>query len=130
MSNYNGWLREALQHLDLIAGGSEESDQMKTFLEALTGERNEDQCRIALAGLEFIATLLRKNADYGSSVWNPPALCPQMGIGATILVRMSDKVSRIASLQDKEAEVAESIEDTIKDLGAYALLWLARPQES
>lgn len=89
---------------------------------------NEDQRRIAQVGLEFVATLLAKNADYGSSVWNAPVLKPTLDTGDAILVRMSDKVARIASLSVKDAEVSESLEDTIKDLGAYALLWLARPR--
>ncbi len=91
---------------------------------------NPDQRRIAVTGLEWLATLLAKNSDYGSSVWKPPALKPEMDAGDAILVRMSDKVARIASLQSKEAEVDESLEDTIKDLGAYAILWLARPKEA
>ena len=89
---------------------------------------NENQHRIAQIGTEWLATLLKKNSDYGSSVWKPPALKPGMDAGDAILVRMSDKVSRIASLQEKGPEVAESLEDTIADLGAYALLWLARPK--
>ncbi len=87
-----------------------------------------DQQRVAAVGLEWLATLLNKNSDYGSSVWKPPCLKPGMDPGDAILVRMSDKVSRIASLQSKEAQVDESLEDTVKDLGAYAILWLARPE--
>jgi hypothetical protein len=95
---------------------------------ALNGT-DEDQKRIARVGLEWVATLLKKNADYGSSVWKPPALKPSLSAGDAILIRMSDKVSRIGSLSTKGAEVAESLEDTVQDLGAYALLWLARPTE-
>lgn len=94
--------------------------------EALNGQ-NTDQQRIAEQGLELVALLLRKNADYGSSAWNPPTLKPTLSVGDAILVRMSDKVARIATLAIKEAEVAESLEDTIRDLGGYAILWLARP---
>lgn len=90
---------------------------------------NENQVRIAEIGLEWLSTLLKKNADYGSSVWKAPALKPGMDAGDAILVRMSDKVSRIASLQENGPEVSESLEDTMADLGAYALLWLARPKE-
>lgn len=38
------------------------------FQEALAGRRGPDQQRIAEEGLNFIQTLLKKNADYGSSV--------------------------------------------------------------
>lgn len=95
--------------------------------EALLSD-NPDQKRIAEVGLDFIATLLMKNADYGSSAWNPPLLKPTLDPGDAILVRMSDKAARIASLATKDAQVKETLEDTIKDLGAYSLLWLSRPK--
>lgn len=96
---------------------------------ALDGKRGEDQQRIAQAGLDFIDTLLRKNNDYGSSVWKKPLLAPNTDVAAAILVRMTDKVERLISLQSKAAEViSESFDDTMKDLGAYALLYLARPK--
>jgi hypothetical protein len=94
---------------------------------ALNGT-DEDQRRIARVGLDWIATLLAKNADYGSSVWKPPALKPSLSPGDAILVRMSDKVGRIGRLATQGPQVGESLEDTVKDLGAYALLWLARPE--
>lgn len=38
---------------------------------------------------------------------------------------MSDKVARIAKLNGKHgAEVQESIEDTVRDLAGYAILWI------
>ena len=88
---------------------------------------NPAQRRIAAIGVDFIATLLAKNADYGSSAWKPPKLKPNLSPGDAILVRMSDKIERIESLSTAEAQVDESLEDSMKDLGAYALLWLARP---
>jgi len=51
--------------------------------------------------------------------------CERMGIPADkgILVRMSDKWSRVRELAGKEAAVAdESVEDTLLDLANYALL--------
>ena len=95
--------------------------------QALIGS-NEDQKRIAETGLDFVATILAKNADYGSSVWHAPLMKPTLDCGDAILVRMSDKVARIASLSSQDAQVTESLEDTMKDLGAYALLWLSRPK--
>lgn len=86
---------------------------------ALAGGRGPDQQRIARVGLEWITTILKKNADYGSSVWRKPMLAPECDVDAAIRVRMSDKVERIASLlQNDRAEVEESLEDTITDLGS------------
>lgn len=96
---------------------------------AINGDRGDDQKRIAEFGLATIATLLRKNSDYGCSVWKSPVLAPKMAPGDAILVRMSDKVNRLSTLlaRDEKPEVAESIEDTLADLGAYSILYLARP---
>jgi hypothetical protein len=97
---------------------------------ALNGERGDDQQRIAQIGLKLVETLLRKNADYGSSAWQVPLLNPRLSAGDGILVRMSDKVHRIRSLMQQPAAVDESIEDTILDLGGYSILWLARPNQT
>ena len=96
--------------------------------DASNGNRGESQKRIADAVVQWAALMLRKNADYGCAVWDPPMLAPKCDAGTAILVRMSDKLSRLVSLQGKEAEVSESVDDTIRDLGAYCLLLLARPK--
>ena len=107
-------------------GGTE---QLNLLGDALVGERGKDQERIAVIGLQWLTTLLCKNADYGSSAWKPPVLRPGLNAGDAIMVRMSDKIERIATLNYHTAEVEdESIEDTISDLGSYCLLWLARPK--
>lgn len=56
----------------------------------------------AEVGLEWLTTLLAKNSDYGSSVWKPPALKPEMDAGDAALNRMSDKVSRIEFTRREE----------------------------
>lgn len=101
------------------------------FVESIEGVRGNDQKRIAEKVLDLGSTLLRKNADYGSSVWKTPVLAPNLPPRSAILVRMSDKVSRLERLlAGNEAEVkSESIEDTMKDLVAYGILWLAAPVE-
>lgn len=97
---------------------------------ALAGDRGEDQKRIAEVGLAWVEQLLKKNQDYGSTVWNTPVLAPECDAGVAIRVRMSDKISRIHNLMSKEGtpEINESIEDSIADLGAYCLLLLASPK--
>lgn len=106
-----------------------EKEMLILLEEALAGERGEDQNRIASTALRWAGTILKKNADYGSSVWKEPFLAPGMPVSAAIFCRMSDKAERIRQLQAKDAEVAESLEDTVSDLGSYCLLWLARPKE-
>lgn len=99
-------------------------EQRARIGEALQGVRGEDQKRIAEVGLQVIDLLLRKNRDYGSSAWTPPVLCPGTSIRDAIAVRMSDEVARIAKLNGGPAEVAESLEDTVRDLAGYAILWI------
>ena len=92
---------------------------------ALSGERGPSQKLIAETGLDWVETLLRKNTDYGDTVFNPSILRQTLPVREAILVRMSDKIARLQRLlQGNEAEVRESIEDTMKDLGAYALLYI------
>lgn len=116
------------QHLQDANSALESAEQLQRLQLALESD-NADQQRIARVGLRWLTTILAKNHDYGSSVWKQPVLKPSLTAGDAILVRMSDKVSRIASLSTQPAQVAESLEDTVQDLGAYALLWLARPQK-
>lgn len=98
--------------------------------------KHSDQNRIAVKGLQIITTLLSKNQDYGSSVFKVPLLCPDMNEGDAILVRLSDKISRINNLltarrnfESKGVAVkTESIEDTFLDMVGYIVLWLCRPE--
>jgi hypothetical protein len=95
---------------------------------ALNGELGPDQKKIAQAGMVLTETLLKKNKDYGSSAFESPVLAPDLASRKALLVRMSDKVKRIAQLQKTgTAEVQESLEDTIGDLAGYCLLWLTCP---
>ena len=106
------------------------SKDFNLIIEAMNGARGKDQRRIAETVIKWGALLLRKNKDYGSSVWRPPILSPAADIGEAIFVRMSDQVERIASLRKKgDNEVKdESLDDTLADLASYALLYLARPK--
>jgi hypothetical protein len=104
------------------------NDDFSLIASAFRGELDEDQLAIANEGVKWLATLIRKNMDYGSSVFHPPVLKPTMDSGDSILVRASDKVKRIEQLtRSGQNHVGEALEDTIRDLGAYCLLWLANP---
>ena len=108
----------------------DEVDANITTINNAFGSGNRNQQRIAELGLKWIATLLRKNADYGSSVFKSPKLKPSLSPGDAILVRASDKIERLSNLMDKgQGEIDESIEDTMSDLGSYCLLYLARPKQ-
>ncbi len=105
-----------------------EVERLNLLGDALEGIRGDDQQRIAATALEWACLLLAKNEDYGSSVWQAPDICPVLSAGDAILVRLADKWERLKQLANRPPEIAsESREDTMRDLGAYALLWLARP---
>jgi hypothetical protein len=120
-----------MQDYDLISQEfGDAHPALPLILDAILGGRGEDQKIIATKGVEWIDLLLRKNRDYGSSAWREPVLMPGFSPRDAMLVRMSDKVQRIHTLLSGQGrpEVQESIEDTIRDLGAYCLLWLACPE--
>jgi hypothetical protein len=81
---------------------------------------------IAETGISIVATLLRKNRDYGGSAFEPPVLMPAAGADAGILVRMSDKIHRLKRLLGGATQFVlnESLVDTFKDLAGYAILWI------
>lgn len=78
---------------------------------------------------QLLATAKAKNSDYCASsadAFQNFKYTEILGLCSAetgILVRMSDKMSRIASLLKKEAQVKdESIQDTLHDLALYSLL--------
>ena len=88
---------------------------------------------ILLEDMEFtfgqcLQTAIAKNSDYGGSNNDPYANFRNSTIAGVkveqgILVRMSDKMSRIGTLLQKEAKVKdEAIEDTLMDLINYAAI--------
>ncbi|AIY89919.1 nucleotide modification associated domain-containing protein [Geoglobus acetivorans] len=80
---------------------------------------------------ECLEIARKKNRDYAGnrSPFHNFELCERLGICSLeegILVRMTDKMSRIANLLKKEADVRdESIEDTLKDLINYSAILIA-----
>ena len=89
-------------------------------------KQNTTQDTIREVGTGVINLLLKKNKDYGSSVFESPILFPELKAKDCILIRMSDKIKRFSNLvgNNTSPEVNESIEDTMKDLAGYAILWL------
>jgi hypothetical protein len=82
--------------------------------------------RMAELQNENIETMRMKNADYANSddAFANFTLCERMGLASTeqgILIRMTDKMQRIANLLNRDAQVTdESILDTLSDLANYA----------
>jgi len=100
-------------------------ENLKLITDALAGS-NQDQREIAFLGLQTIAIMVKKNQDYGSSVFNIGALSPDITPEQGIRVRLGDKLSRINNLvaQPDAQRVSESITDTGHDASAYLLLWV------
>lgn len=74
--------------------------------------------------------LISKNRNYGNSAFRPPALLPDLPAEKAIFVRMSDKVSRLASLASGEKDmVGESMQDTLLDLAGYCVLAIIAMEE-
>ncbi len=70
--------------------------------------------------LEVAELVEKKNRDYGNSF---DKTLDEYGDTAYFL-RIEDKISRLKSLSKKDAEVDESIEDTLKDIAGYTLLMI------
>jgi hypothetical protein len=106
-------------------------ENLDAVTRAMCADADPDQRRIAEVGVRWLAMILRKNHDYGSSVWKEPILTPGLDVGVAIRVRMSDKVSRLRNLLKgiKNLVETETIDDTFADLGAYCLLYLTRPKD-
>ena len=69
-------------------------------------------------------TLLRKNSDYGDSVFSHPILYADVSPEAAVLVRLSDKFQRLVSLLHKKTSspLCESTDDTLLDIAGYCVL--------
>jgi hypothetical protein len=77
---------------------------------------------------KMLKTFKAKNTDYAGKgdPFRNFKLCEQLGICSVeqgIMVRMSDKMSRISNLLTNEAQVkSESIYDTLEDLSVYSII--------
>jgi hypothetical protein len=72
---------------------------------------------------EVIATLLKKNADYGSASFD-------LGLNGN-MVHLWDKIRRYRNLVENKDKTPnfESIEDTLKDIMGYSIIGLIILQE-
>lgn len=93
----------------------------------MTKESQDRRFKELLARMNDIRTV--KNADYASEAdtMSNLRMCEQMGIVAWkgVLIRVSDKFSRIMQLSSRDGKAAvkdESITDTLLDMAIYCLL--------
>ena len=86
----------------------------------LTDDKVEDFAHIVTEMTELYA---KKNHDYGNSFDEG---CDKIGSGYAT-GRIYDKINRIINLtnNEKEAQVNESIEDTLLDLANYSVMYLS-----
>lgn len=93
------------------------------------GGLTEEQHQVKKVFDDLFHLFIKKNNDYGSSVFQLADLAPGVSVEDAIAVRMSDKVKRINSLRQRAGNQGqvkdESLDDTIEDLAVYGILWLA-----
>lgn len=77
---------------------------------------------------KMLSIVTKKNKDYAGTedAFKNFKMCEALGLCSMekgILVRMSDKMTRISNLLEKDPDVAsESIIDTLIDLAAYSII--------
>lgn len=82
---------------------------------------------------EVRGIFIKKNHDYGNSVFHSPEMAPDIQPEEAVRVRISDKLGRLKTLlSGEQAQVSESIRDTYLDLVNYLviLLMILDSQES
>jgi hypothetical protein len=73
---------------------------------------------------------VKKNQDYGASIFKRPVMRPDLNASSAIEVRMSDKLERIRHLcKGAFPAVKEVVEDTFIDLGTYCFLWVVAKEK-
>lgn len=67
----------------------------------------------------------KKNRDYGSAVFQRP-LFSKMTARDAVLIALSNKVQRVKTLSKKSGDAEnEPLEDSIRDLANYCVIWLS-----
>lgn len=86
----------------------------------MTEELNVFNAAVIEITAKLAETLIAKNADYGNSFEES---YKKHGLVSAV-IRIEDKLNRLNNLRTKEAQVNESIDDTLLDLAGYAILTL------
>lgn len=81
---------------------------------------NEFETKITNITTDLADTLIAKNHDYGNAFHDS---VKEFG-NVVMAIRIGDKYKRLKTLLNSDAQVDESIEDTLRDLAGYAILSL------
>lgn len=107
---------------DGIDTAKEGYDLVLEIVEVIKAHEQEGCLRTILA--EVSQLLLKKNKDYGGSVFQAPVFCPSLPVESAILCRISDKYNRWQNLKNSEetSAVEETISETLRDMLGYAII--------
>lgn len=121
----NGFAVPPVAGGDLISPFKEGSTPSRTtgfFQKGMIMDVIQQYDRIAA---EIRETFVRKNHDYGNSVFQSPEMAPDIQPEEAVRVRISDKLGRLKTLlSGEQAQVSESIRDTYADLVNYLIILL------
>lgn len=84
---------------------------------------NELHAMIEKECLELGALLVAKNTDYNNTALNPEHLLSNLDAEERLKVRIDDKLTRLKHLLATKHQNFESIDDNIRDLNGYLILW-------
>ena len=104
---------------------STREEDVRKFLDAMSGGQGESAQAIAHTALDLICLLLEKNRSYGDSARKPVAVFAKGIDPATRMgVRMDDKISRLM----RGDETVFEDEDTVQDFAGYCILLMSLRQ--
>lgn len=84
----------------------------------IPAERSQDKISNLVENLREMLV----SQNYGNSALTPPVLCPKMEPEQALLVRMSDKIARLASLASEKDRDCASLKGTLLDLAGCCIL--------
>lgn len=97
-----------------------DAPKLKDIPKAIESAKNKFETLARSYTENLSETLVAKNADYGNSFSKS---YEKHGLVSAV-IRLEDKLNRLESLLKNEAQVNESIDDTLLDIAGYAILTL------
>ena len=106
--------------VEKVSAPKTKSPKLKDVPKAIESAKNKFETLARSYTENLSETLVAKNADYGNSFGKS---YEKHGLVSAV-IRLEDKLNRLESLIKKEAQVNESIDDTLLDIAGYAILTL------